>query len=349
MGMLDRSEMFWKARASRAHVPDIAPSVMPSSISGFVRQTSFWHQAALSALSIAVFVFSTAPLEIQRRIINDAFKGGDFRAIAYLAAAYAALALGEGLFKLGMNVYRGYVSEIAVRTLRRTVQTQIGRLGHLATPQATGVETSMMLAETEPVGAFVGVYVSEPLLTGGMLVSVFGYMIYLQPLMALLAFIVFSPQFVFVPLMQRAINRKVAVRISTLRAVGASVVASASGDAPGGSQSERIDTVFSLNMGIFTLKFTMNFLMNFLHHVGITGVLLVGGWFVVSGQTEVGTVVAFLSGLAKINDPWGDLVSWFRDFWVTQTKYEMIASAVRTLDEVSTGRIVAGLPVDVVE
>ena len=99
-----------------------------------------------------------------------------------------------------MNVYRGYVSEVAVRTLRRTVQTQIARLGILATPEATGVETSMMLAETEPVGAFVGVYISEPLLTGGMLVSVFGYMIYLQPLMALLAFIVFSPQLVFVPL-----------------------------------------------------------------------------------------------------------------------------------------------------
>ena len=29
-------------------------------------------------------------------------------------------------------------------------------------------------------------------------------------------------------------------------------------------------------MGIFTLKFTMNFFMNLLHHLGITGILLVG-------------------------------------------------------------------------
>ena len=37
-----------------------------------------------------------------------------------LAGAYAALALSEGLIKLGMNVYRGYVGETAVLTMRRT-------------------------------------------------------------------------------------------------------------------------------------------------------------------------------------------------------------------------------------
>jgi ABC-type multidrug transport system fused ATPase/permease subunit len=347
--MLDRSEEFWRTRARRAEVQDIPPAEMPATISGFVSRISFWHQAALSLLSVGVFVLSTVPLEIQRRIINDAFKGGDFHVILLLGITYAALALGEGLVKLGMNDYRGYVAEIAVRTLRRTVQTQIARLGTTVTPQATGVETSMMLAETEPVGAFVGVYVSEPLLTGGMLVSVFAYMIYLQPLMALVAFVVFSPQLVFVPLMQRAINRKVARRISTLREVGASLVATATAGSESSLQTERIDHVFSLNMGIFTLKFTMNFLMNLLHHLGTAGVLCVGGWFVVSGKTEVGTVVAFLSGLAKITDPWGDLVSWFRDFWVTRTKYDLIASAIRALDEIGSGRAVAGTPLDAVE
>jgi hypothetical protein len=38
-------------------------------------------------------------------------------------------------------------------------------------------------------------------------------MVYLQPLMALVAFGVFFPQFVLVPIMQRALNRRVSVRI----------------------------------------------------------------------------------------------------------------------------------------
>ena len=46
----------------------------------------------------------------------------------------------------------------------------------------------MTLSEAEPIGAFVGSSVSEPLLQGGILISVFAYMVYLQPMMALVAF-----------------------------------------------------------------------------------------------------------------------------------------------------------------
>ncbi|WP_425486939.1 hypothetical protein [Microvirga thermotolerans] len=51
----------------------------------------------------------------------------------------------------------------------------------------------------------------------------------------------------------------------------------------------------------------------------------------VRGRTEVGTVVAFIAGLGQINDPWGDLVNWFRDLKVTRTKYGMIGRTVRDM------------------
>ena len=184
------------------------------------------------------------------------------------------------------------------------------------------------------IGAFTGAYLSEPMLQGGILLSIFGYMAYLQPFMALVALTVFAPQLVFVPIMQSAINRRVAKRIATLREVSGGMildVADDGGIAPLDMQKERIEDVFSLNMGIFKLKFSMNFLMNLLYHVGTAGVLATGGWFVVTGQTEVGTVVAFVSGLSRLNDPWGDLVTWFRDLTVTGTKYRLISGAVREI------------------
>ena len=55
------------------------------------------------------------------------------------------------------------------------------------------------------------------MLQGGILLSIFGYMAYLQPSMALVALGVFAPQLVFVPIMQSAINRRVAKRIAALR------------------------------------------------------------------------------------------------------------------------------------
>ena len=129
----------------------------------------------------------------------------------------------------------------------------------------------MMLAEAEPVGAFVGAYLSEPLLQGGVLLSIFGYMAYLEPTMALVALMVFAPQLVFVPIMQAAINRRVAQRIAMLREVSGGMildVADEGGSASKGMQQRRIEDVFWLDMGIFKLKFSMNFLMNLMLHVG---------------------------------------------------------------------------------
>ena len=57
----------------------------------------------------------------------------------------------------------------------------------------------------------------------------------------------------------------------------------------------------------------MNFLMNLLYTLGVIGILAVGGWLLLQGRTEVGTIVAFISGLGRMNGPWGELVNYFRD------------------------------------
>jgi len=89
--------------------------------------------------------------------------------------------------------------------------------------------------------------------------------------------------------------------------------------------------VFELDMGIFKLKFTMNFLMNFCNHLQIIAAFLLGGWYVVTSQLEVGGVVAFISAVGRLNDPWGDLVNYFRDLSVNHVKYRLVATAVNDL------------------
>ena len=89
-----------------------------------------------------------------------------------------------------------------------------------------------------------------------------------------------------------------------------------------------IDHVFILSMGVFKLKFTMNFLMNRMHHMGVATALGVGGYYAANGEIEVGTVMAFVSGLAKINDPWGDVVNWHREMTVVSVRYRLMADAI---------------------
>lgn len=310
-----------------------AKSGLPPTIYGYVWRVSGRHQIALCALSAAVFLMSTIPLELQRRIVNDVIYGDNLRALIVLCLAYAAVALVMGIVKLGLNIYRGYVGERATRDLRRSVYSLTAALPKKDhTAEMEGTEIAMVISEVEPVGGFVGISMSEPLLQGGLLVAIFLYMVLIQPWLALVALGLFSPQLVFVPLMQAAVNRRAAERIRVMRHISTGLIEETEHRGPGtpGAQDMsfdwRIGRVFGLNMQIFGWKFSMNFLMNLLYHAGVAGILLVGGWFVMTGRTQVGTVVAFISGLAQVNEPWGDLVNYFRESTTAQTKYRLIES-----------------------
>jgi len=221
--------------------------LLPRTIIGYVIRNSGLHQLGLAALSAAVFGLSAVPLELQRRIVNDAIKNGATRTILWLAIAYGGVAILEQSFKLALNVYRGWVSEDAVRTLRRTLH----EMGHTADAQGmgeVGTHTAMVVAEAEPIGGFVGMAISEPLLQTGILVSVIGYMTFLEPWTLVLCVAFLLPQMLFVPLMQQAINRRAGERIKTMRELSGDIVDT------GEPADQRIERVFALNMGIYKIK-----------------------------------------------------------------------------------------------
>lgn len=248
-----------------------------------------------------------------------------------LCAVYAAIVLVQGGTKLALNIYRGWVGERAKRDLRRRVHTFVEAPGATSPAvEAQGIAVSMIVAEVEPIGGFVGESVSEPLLQAGIMLSVLAYLIHIDPWMALTAFGIFIPQLVFVPLLQAAVNRRTGARIQVLRRLGIAMIAGAGGGDDENSRTDdrRIEQAFALDMGIFKLKFSMNFLMNVCNHLQIISALLVGGWWVYTSRLEIGGVVAFISGIGRLNDPWGDLVNYFRDVNVTQIKYRLLADAV---------------------
>ena len=306
-------------------------SGLPQTIFGYVWQFSRSSQTWLCVGSVATFFLSLAPLELQRRIVNEAFEAHDLTALMYLCGAYTVAALVMGLIKRWLNVYRGIVSERATWALRQKVHTVIEKEHSRDEKAKEGTTIAVAVAEVEPVGGFVGMAISEPLLQGGIMVCTFAYLVYIQPWMGLLSLVIFSPQFFFVPHMQAAINRRAAVRIKIMRRVGAQLITEY--EEPEGARdrkiyTRKITTVLELNVQIFKLKFSMNFYMNSLHHLGIVGVLLVGGWFVVDGRTEPGTILAFISGLGQLKEPWNDLVNYYREATTAQVKYRLVKMAV---------------------
>jgi ABC-type bacteriocin/lantibiotic exporter with double-glycine peptidase domain len=311
--------------------PDPGPTAcaprLPDGIFAYVIATSWAHQLPLLALSVTVFLMEVVPLELQRRVVNNVVKHRPYKAILVLCAVYAAAVILQGSMKLGLNVYRAYVAERAKRDLRRCITERTSSREQSSAAQGTAV--SLTVAEVEPIGNFVGAALSEPLLEAGILATVVVYVIHIDRWMGAVALALFLPQALFVPVMQRAMNQRTRARVQLLRQIGAGLIArSPSNDA----DSTRIDRVFAVDMGIFELKFSMNFLMNLCTHAQIVAALLLGGWRALSGDLEIGGVVAFIAGIGRLTDPWGDLVNYCRDLSVNTVRYNLLTAPLRDED-----------------
>jgi ABC-type multidrug transport system fused ATPase/permease subunit len=338
-GRLDSCRMIniatWLGRPGAA-----STGMLPQSIYRYVLATSGSHQLLLLGLTGIVALIEIAPLALQRRIVDDLVKHHPFSEVLLLGAVYAGVVLVQGGTKLVLNVYRGWIGERAKRDLRRRVHAFVENPAEVSpAAEAQGIATSMIVAEVEPIGGFVGQSISEPMLQGGTMLSVSAYLIHIDIWMALAAFGLFIPQFVIVPLLQVALNRRSGARVRVLRRLGGAMIAGNRGADAGSDRvdhqriadHQRIDRAFALEMGIFKLRFATNFLMNVTNHLQVVAALLVGGWAVLNGRLVIGGVVAFISGIARVKDPWGDLVHYFRHANVTQIKYRLLADAVNQL------------------
>ena len=69
-------------------------------------------------------------------------------------------------------------------------------------------------------------------------------------------------------------------------------------------------------------------LMDLCSHLQIAAALMPGGWWVLHAELEIGGVVAFISGVGRLNDPCGDLVNYFREANLAQVKFRLLANAL---------------------
>jgi ABC-type bacteriocin/lantibiotic exporter with double-glycine peptidase domain len=86
--------------------------------------------------------------------------------------------------------------------------------------------------------------------------------------------------------------------------------------------------VFETRRQLFLLKLSAKLALSAISMAGTVGILFLGGWLVLRGSTDVGTVVASLVGLTRVEAPWRELVGFFRNASTVRVKYAMLASAL---------------------
>ena len=285
----------------------------PEGIFAFAWRESGRHQPWLCLLAAAIFPLTMVPLELQRRIIDRAIGDQNLQLLFWLGAIYLGTVLLQGGLKYLLRVYRALVSERATLHLRRSAH---GRHGH----DEQGETVSIVASEVERVGGFVGEAFSEPILQGGILLAVLGYMLVVEPTIAMVSLCFVLPQILLVPMSQRVVQRRARRKGELLRAIGEQIV-----DEVGRDHYDRTATrVYGVRMSYHRLKFLSKMLTNFLNHLAPLSVLMIGGYLVITGATTVGTIVAFISGFERMADPSRQLIAYYRLASESQVQYRLI-------------------------
>jgi ABC-type multidrug transport system fused ATPase/permease subunit len=311
---------------------------MPLTLYAYIWRTSRRGQIILCVLSAIVSVLTAVPLELQRRIVDDALPHGQLPLLLLLSAVYLGILLLQGGLKYGLNVYRGRLVEDITRKLRLTVYEKTrstaadGHVRHGKEPAEKGAIVSIVASEVEELAGFVGDSISFPLLQGGTAAVVVGYLLWVQPIIAIFAILLYLPQLVIVPLGQNVINKLAVAYARLVRRIGDLIVeptdATDGQAAPSEGYKTLVDETYETRVHIYRIKFFLTFFGNLLDAIGPLLVLAIGGWLVVQGRVEIGTLVVFISGFQKVADPWDQLTSFYRLLSNARVKYRLIADTL---------------------
>ena len=297
---------------------------------GYIWQTSRSSQITICLITAFITPLPTISLEFQRRIVDDAVGARNVRLLVWLGAGYAVVVCLRLLLKYVADILKGRTAEVVARDLRlrimKATQAIWPRKGKKPDDEKLGTAIAMLGAETEDMSGFAGDAFSLPILTGGTVLWVVGYLIWVEPLIAAIALLLYFPQLLIVPATQFTINRLARLRIRQLRSLSHLAMHGPSNGRKRGQIVGKviIDRLYRLRMWIYIRKFFLAELGNFLDSLGPIIVLTVGGYLAITGETQVGTLVVFISGLQKIAEPWDQLVTFYRSVSNTGVMYGMI-------------------------
>jgi ABC-type bacteriocin/lantibiotic exporter with double-glycine peptidase domain len=287
-------------------------------------------QVAAIGLGLLLPPLAVVPLEMQKRIIDEAIPAGDLRAIAWLAAVLAGAVFATAILRGCLHYLQGWIVEIVTRILRISL---IAAQRRRAAPQARselGAVTSVMAAEVEPLGDFAAEALNTPLIQGGPLASVFGYMFVTEPRLAAIGAVALVAEGVVTPLMQHWINLLTAERIVRLRRAGLDLIEATEPGRHGalvpGLREVRASYRLRLRMNV--LKSVLKVARHLIERAGSVAVLAFGAVMVVRGETELGVVVACLSGLRQVQGPWSELLDFYRRLADARVKYRLVLGAI---------------------
>ncbi len=311
--------------------------------------TFAWRHSKRDQIIICLVTLVTFPtiyitLELPKMIINDAIEGDgfprsfwvfEFDQIPYLfllcGCYLAAIAFNNGL-KFYLNLSRGILGERMLRRMRfelfqKVMARPLGRLRNTS----PGEVVQMISAELAPIGDFIGAIFATPMMAGGSFMVYLGFIIMQNPLIGVAALSLYPVQAYLIPKLQAKVVAMITARLRNIRAMAREISESIDGAVEVRALrtrrwhmaivSDQLYENYVIRKRIFILKNLIKFVNNVANHLTPFLIFMIGGYFVIEGQLDIGALTAVLIAYKDLAAPWKELLGFYQSFSVMSANY----------------------------
>jgi len=208
----------------------VKPPVVNRSLSSWILTSNLKLQALLLVVIVIAVFTRVLPLEMQKRIVNEAIRFGELEMLFRYCALYlAAVVLAVGL-KYLINVLQNLIGETVLADMRKELYHHILTLPlNFFRKTQPGLVVSSLVTELATAGSFVGMAIAVPLTSVLTLLAFAAYLLWLNPLLAVISLSIYPLVLILLPRIQRRANLANKERVDVTRTLSGKIGEAISG------------------------------------------------------------------------------------------------------------------------
>lgn len=284
-------------------------------------------------LCITVTVFARLlPLEMQKRIINQAISLKKLDLLYYYCGIYLAAVLFSNGLKFVIVLLQNLIGQKVLAAMRQELFHHILTLPiNFFRKTPAGVVVNSILTELVSAGGFAGEAIASPLINLLTLVVFAIYLFTLNPLLAAFSLAIYPFVLFLVPRLQRRSNKANRKRVDLSRTLSNKITETVTGihevhgNGSFGIENKKFDgmveRLFRIRIVWEAYKQAVKLTNNFFVSLSPFIIFLLGGYLAMNGKLELGSLVAFLSAQERLYDPWKELIAFYQLYQDASVKY----------------------------
>lgn len=266
------------------------------------------------------------------------FEGFALERLPYLLAlslSFLALAGFNGFLKFLVNTMKGRLGERLLRRLRFELIDRVLRFppSHVRRVKQSEI-ASMVKDEVEPLGGFTGDAIVWPVFLAGQAITAMVFIIVQNFWLGLVSGSIVLVQALVIPRLRKPI-----LKLGKMRQVQARELAGRVGEIVDGNADIRIQgtsnweraeivgrlaRIFDIRFELYQRKYFVKSLNNFIAQLTPFIFYAAGGYFVISGQLDVGQLVAVIIAYKDLPGPIKELIDWDLQRQDVEIKYNQV-------------------------